>query len=70
MNDMCEYWGYFDEVHDINGHRFKYVREFDWKSEMLHANCIVLAYTQFNLRDLGNGFIEQAYEYFYPSSKH
>lgn len=61
MNDQCEFWKYFDEVHDINNHKFAYIRDYDWKSAIDKADCIVLAYTLFNFEQLGNGFIEQAY---------
>ena len=67
MNNQCEFWSYFNEVHDINGHKFCYIHEYDWVSAMCKADCVVLVYTLFNFDQLGNGFIEQAYNHFYPA---
>jgi len=69
MNNQCEYWGYFDDVHDINGHNFTYINSYDWIGAMNRADCIFLAYTQFNFPNLGNGFIEKAYDHFFPAKK-
>ncbi len=69
MNTQCEYWGYFDDVHVINNGKFTYIRDYDWKGAMNTADCIVLEYTAFNLRNLGNGFIDQAYDFYYPNKK-
>jgi hypothetical protein len=66
MNSLCEYWGYFDEVHGINEKKFTYIKDYDWKAAINKTDCIVLAYTSFNLPQLGNGFIEKAYDYYYP----
>ncbi len=66
MNDQCEYWYYFDEVHDINGHKFCYIRDYDWVGAMMKADCVVLVYTLYNFNQLGNSFIEKAYQHFYP----
>jgi hypothetical protein len=68
MNNQCEFWRYFDEMHDINGHKFTYIREYKWVEAMEKAECVVLAYTLFNFWQLGNGFIEQAYDHYYPNS--
>ena len=66
VNDQCEFWSYFDEVHDINGHKFAMMRDYDWVAAIRRADCIVLSYTLFNFSDLGNGFIEKAYKHYYP----
>ena len=67
MNAQCEFWSYYDEMHDINGHKFTYIKQYDWQGAIRKADCVVLAYTLFNFGQLGNGFIEQAYDYYYPS---
>ncbi len=36
------------------------------KDALAKADCIVLVYTAHNLCNLGNGFIEQAYRFYYP----
>lgn len=66
MNDQCEFWRYFDEMHDINDHKFTYIREYDWTGAIGKAECVVLVYTIFNFNQLGNGFIDQAYSHYYP----
>lgn len=66
VNGQCEFWSYFDEVHDINGHSFSIMRDYDWVAAIDRADCVVLSYTLFNFRDLGNGFIQKAYEHYYP----
>ncbi len=67
MNTQCEFWSYFDEMHDINGHKFAMMRDYDWIDAINRADCIVLSYTLFNFRDLGNGFIEKAYQHYFPN---
>ena len=69
MNAQCEYWSYFDEVHDINNKKFTHIKDYDWKGAISKSDCVVLVYTAFNLSQLGNGFIEQAYDYYYPAKK-
>jgi len=70
MNGQCEYWSLFDEVHDINnGHKFTMMRDYDWHAAIRKTDCVVLVFTLFNFKDLGNGFIEQAYDYYYPDRK-
>lgn len=66
MNKQCEYWSYFEEMHDLYQYRYAPIAEYDWKGAMKTADCIVIAYTLFNLRDFGSGFIESAYDYYYP----
>ena len=69
MNNQCEYWGYFDEMHDINGHKFTYIKDYDWLDAINRTDCLVLSYTLFNFRDLGNGFIDKAYKHYYPNGQ-
>ncbi len=67
MNDQCEYWGYFDDFHDINGHRGGNIKEHDWVGAINKADCVVLVYTLFNFVNLGSGFIDAAYLHYYPN---
>jgi SGNH hydrolase-like domain, acetyltransferase AlgX len=69
MNNRCEFWSYFNEVHDINGHGFYYINEYDWIGALERADCIVLSYTLFNFYHLGDGFIENAYNHYFPAKK-
>jgi SGNH hydrolase-like domain, acetyltransferase AlgX len=69
MNGQCEFWRYFDEMHDINGHYFTYIKDYDWKKAIDRCNTVVIVYTLFNFWNLGNGFIEQAYNYYYPNQQ-
>jgi len=66
MNDQCEFWGYFKEMHDINHHTYSVMQDYDWLGAIGRADCVVLAYTSFNFCDLGNGFIDLAYKHYYP----
>jgi hypothetical protein len=66
MNAHCEFWRYFDEINDINGHKVTYITGYDWKGAVDKADCVVLASTVYNFWQLGNGFIEQAYDRYYP----
>jgi hypothetical protein len=54
-------------MHDVNGHKFTYIKEYNWIEAMEKAECVVLAYTLFNFWQLGNGFIELAYDHYYPN---
>ena len=69
MNSNCEYWGYFDDVHGINDNKATYIKQYDWKSALDKTDCLVILYTEFNLCNLGHGFIEAAYDHYYPSKK-
>ena len=69
MNNQCEYWGYFDEIHDINGHQYSTINTYDWIGALKRTDCIVLSYTLFNFYHLGDGFIEHAYDYYFPAKK-
>jgi len=68
MNGQCEFWRYFDEMHDINGHKFTYIKDYNWTAAIDRSDCVVLVYTLFNLTDLGNGFISKAYDHYFPKA--
>ena len=69
LNSECEYWGYFDEVHGIKPDKFTYIRNYDWKAALDKTDCLVLIYTTFNYAHLGDGFIEAAYDHYYPAKE-
>lgn len=64
---QCEFWSYFNSAHDINSNAYSMMDKYDWQAALRRADCIILCYTTFNLKDLGNGFIEQAYNHYYPT---
>ncbi len=67
MSGQCEYWSYFNAAHDVNANKWAMMSDYDWKGAIRRADCLVLVYTTFNLYQLGNGFIEQAFDFYYPS---
>ncbi len=69
MNTQCEVWCYFNQVVDIHNNSSTYIPFYDWHAAINKSDCIVLVYTTFTLEQFGNGFIEAAYEYYYPSKK-
>lgn len=69
MNGTCEYWNYFNEVAGLNPHKYCLVRDYDWSAAIDKADCVVLIYTTINLKEIGNGFIEAAYDHYYPAKK-
>ena len=70
LNNQCEYWGYFKEVNYLNDdHYWSFMKDYDWVKALNKADYIVLQYTSFNLAELGNGFIEDAYGHYYPGKK-
>jgi hypothetical protein len=69
MNRNCEYWGYFEDVRGFNIYKWAYIKDYDWKKALDENDCLVMLYTEFNLWQLGNGFIESAYDYYYPAGK-
>jgi SGNH hydrolase-like domain, acetyltransferase AlgX len=69
MNAQCEFWSLNKGVHDINGHKYTEMKDYNPKAAIDKTDCVVLAYTLFNFKELGHGFIEQAYEWYYPKGK-
>ncbi len=64
-----QFWFYFKEVYynKNNPHaRDAKMENYDWKKALANSDCLVLMYTTASLKDLGNGFIDNAYEYYYP----
>jgi hypothetical protein len=64
------FWNYFKKankcgkMYDLPS--MPTVTDTDWINDLLHTDCVVLVYTTINLKELGNGFIEKAYDHFYP----
>ena len=69
MTGLCEYWSYFNSAHDLKSNAWSMMSNYDWKSAISRSDFLVIEYTSFNFGNfgnLGNGFIEQAYDYYYP----
>ena len=66
ISTQCEYWGYFRDMSDIHNDKYTVIKDYDWVSAIDKTDCVMLVYTSFNLNDLGNGFIESAYNHYYP----
>ncbi|MCW3123293.1 MAG: sugar O-acetyltransferase precursor [Flavipsychrobacter sp.] len=49
------------------------IKDYNWLSALDKTDCIILMYTSINLCngrcELGNGFIEQAYDHYFPAGK-
>ena len=45
------------------------IDDIDWRETMKQADCIVILNTTISLPVLGHGFIEKAYDYFYPAKQ-
>ncbi len=69
-NTNWEFWFYFHQVINQDNRdkseNWIPMNSYDWKNKIKNADCIVIMYTSHNLHELGNGFIEQSYDYFYP----
>jgi hypothetical protein len=64
-------WQWFSILWSANSREGnKNVQESDWIGTIDNSDCIVLAYTAFNLPVLGNGFIEKAYGHYFPDRQH
>jgi SGNH hydrolase-like domain, acetyltransferase AlgX len=70
VNREWEYWFYFNlivnAVSGDNPANCAKVQDSDWMAKIRKADCVVLMYTSHNMNQLGNGFIEKAYDYYYP----
>jgi len=69
MNSQCEMWYYFYDVIHLNDTIYSYTNKYDWQGAINKSDCVVLIYTSMNLKELGSGFIEAAYEHYYPGKK-
>jgi len=71
VHNNWEFWYYFREVLDRDHPDDNYpktaMNKDDWKNSVNRSDCIILMYTAHNMYQLGNGFIEQAYDFYFPS---
>ncbi len=65
-----EFWYYNTTIWTENVAE-AHMSEYKWQDSMMKADCIVLMYTPFNFTQLGarDGFINNAFKYFYPLDK-
>ncbi len=72
INEKWDIWFYFRTVcnpmHAYGEPNAPIVKDIDWMSELLKADCIILLYTPFNIPQYGSGFIEKAYSIFFPEN--
>lgn len=67
------YWNYFKRanhgraMYDDNGQ--PKVGETNWIADLQQTDCVILVYAAINVDDLGSGFIEKAYDHYYPTAK-
>ncbi len=68
-NAEWQVWNHFSTIRDRNyaeGQPQRDIAGYDWINAIKNTDCIVIMYTSFNMNEFGDGFIEKAYEYFYP----
>jgi hypothetical protein len=72
-NTDWEFWFYNNLVltqqNNFNPSTWTPMGGYPWQEKLLQKDCIVILYTSHNMRDLGSGFIEKAYDHFYPAGK-
>jgi len=72
-SDDWEFWYYFNEfwtTKSMGGQEpVRNESTSDWQKKLMEKDCLVILYTEPNLLNLGNGFIEKAYDHFYPAHK-
>ncbi len=61
-----EFWDYFGQSFREDQPVVK-MPEYNWAAAIDSADCVVLMYNSINLPKLGDGFIEQAYQHYYPA---
>jgi hypothetical protein len=68
-----EFWYYNNDVWTQNvfdgKEQLKHINNYDWFQSLMQRDCIIMMYTEPNLWNLGNGFIEDTYAKFYPNKK-
>jgi acetyltransferase AlgX (SGNH hydrolase-like protein) len=74
INSDWQVWFWFCVVYCKDGNSSGSARkvdipQYDWISAMNNTDCIVVMYTPVNLSVLGEGFIEKAYEYYFPEKR-
>ncbi|MBC7553477.1 MAG: hypothetical protein H7257_05820 [Taibaiella sp.] len=70
-----QFWYYFKEVDDqahVHDHgpgiTNKTIDEIDWVRELESSDCITLIYSAHNLTNIGSGFVEKAFDHYYPKT--
>ena len=73
VNRNWEFWYYFHEMHNqhiMDDHIPATPMDgYDWLSALQNTDCLVFVYTSHNLPQLGNGFLEKAYNHYFPAKK-
>lgn len=71
INEDWLFWYSWGEMwYRYNGvENHSYDDEYDWKDRLTKVDMILLMSSEVNLVGLGNGFIEQAFEIYYPDYK-
>ena len=67
-NTDWQIWYYFRLLYDKDHNEETpelYVGNTDWLAVLKKADCVVFMYTAHNLKEMGNGLIEQAYGYYF-----
>lgn len=68
-----EFWFYFRLLCNANNDEGlgsnPRIENYDWKTALDKTDCVIMLYTSIGLTKLGDGFIEQAYDYYYPEKK-
>ena len=70
-NTDWQIWYYFNSLyktHDPAGETNNPTAATDWMKTLLTSDVLVIMYTPHNLNELGDGFIEKAYDHFFPKS--
>lgn len=72
VNKHWQFWFYFHEMTDEERTARQIsplpIEQINWQEELEHTDCLIFVYTSYNLKELGNGFIEKAYDHYYPGN--
>jgi hypothetical protein len=70
-NIHWEFWHYFKDIWDRysedEAQIHKPIAGYDWVQSLNNSDLVIMMYTSANLPHLGDGFIEKAYEHYYPA---
>jgi SGNH hydrolase-like domain, acetyltransferase AlgX len=65
-----QFWFYFRHILNDTNHDREWqtsvLKEHDWVAEVKKSDCVILIYTPMNAAFIGNGFVEQLYDYYFP----
>jgi len=68
MGSTWQFWFYFDRIFnkdDNYGMNMK-IASYDWEGELKKADCIIILHTPRQTDNIGSGFVEAAYKYYFP----